>query len=56
VGSLLGWDNPLEEGTGNPLQYYCMENPVDRGSGRLQSIGLQRVRHKTEATYHHHAK
>ena len=31
IGS-LGWEGPLEEGTaGNPLQYPCLENPMDRG-------------------------
>ena len=30
------------EGNGNPLQYSCLENPIDRG---LQSMGSQRVRH-----------
>ena len=29
------------EGNGNPLQYSCLENPNDRGAGRLQSIGMQ---------------
>ena len=24
-------------GHGNPLQYSCLENPMDRGPGRLQS-------------------
>ena len=23
----LGWEDPLEEGHGNPLQYSCLENP-----------------------------
>ena len=23
----LGWEDPLEEGTVNPLQYSCLENP-----------------------------
>ena len=23
----LGWGDPLEKGTGNPLQYSCLENP-----------------------------
>ena len=32
-------------GHGNPLQYSCLENLMDRESDRLQSIGLQRVRH-----------
>ena len=30
---------------GYPLQYSCLENPMDRGAWQLQSIGLQRVRH-----------
>ena len=25
----LGWEDPLEKG--NPLQYSCLENPMDRG-------------------------
>ena len=32
-------------GNGNPLQHSCLENPMDRGGGELQSIGLQRVRY-----------
>ena len=30
---------------GNLLQYSCLENPMDRGAGGLQSVGSQRVRH-----------
>ena len=29
------------EGHGNPLQYSCLENSMDRGAGGLQSMGLQ---------------
>ena len=29
----------------NPLQYSCLENPMDRGAGGLQSMGSQRVGH-----------
>ena len=31
-------------GGGNdyPLQYSCLENPVDRGAGGLQSMGSQK--------------
>ena len=32
------------EGNGNPLQYSCLENSIDRGAWWLQSMGLQRVR------------
>ena len=31
-------------GHGNPLQYSCLGNPLDRGAW-LQSMELQRVRH-----------
>ena len=27
----LGWEDPLEKGNGNPLQYSCLENSMDRG-------------------------
>ena len=32
------------EGHGNPLQYSCLENPIDRGAWQVQSLGSQRVR------------
>ena len=28
----LGWEDPLAEGHGNPLQHSCLENPMDRGA------------------------
>ena len=40
-------------GNGNPFQYSCLENSMDRGAyspDRLQSIGLQRVRHDWACT------
>ena len=33
------------EGNGNPLQYSCLENPMDGGTGKLQSMGSLRVGH-----------
>ena len=30
----LGWEDPLEEENGNPLQYSCLENPMGRGAWR----------------------
>ena len=30
---------------GTPLQYSCLENPMDGGAHRLQSMGSRRVRH-----------
>ena len=45
IGSVLGLEDPLEE-DGNPLQYYCLKNPMDRGTWRaICSIGLQRAGH-----------
>ena len=32
-------------GHGNPLQSSCLENPMDRRPGGLQSMRVQRVRH-----------
>ena len=32
LGSTPGSGRSLGEGNGNPLQYYCLENPMDRGT------------------------
>ena len=31
-GSIPGSGRPPGEGNGNPLQYYCLEDPMDRGA------------------------
>ena len=36
-----GSGRSLGEGTGNPLQYSCLENPMGRGAWRVQSMGSQ---------------
>ena len=28
----LGWEDSPGEGNGNPFQYSCLENPMDRGA------------------------
>ena len=44
--SIPGLGRSPGEGNGNPLQYSCLENPMDREEpGGLQSIGSQRVGH-----------
>ena len=32
LGSIPGLGRSPEEGNGNPLQYSCLENPMDRGA------------------------
>ena len=32
LGSIPGLGRSLGERNGNPLQYYCLENPMDRGA------------------------
>ena len=34
----------LERSPGYPPQYYCLENSMDKGAGRLQYKGSQGVR------------
>ena len=42
LGSIPGWRRSLGEGNGNPLQYPCLGNPMDREEpGGLQSMGSQ---------------
>ena len=46
LGSIPGLGRFPGEGNGNPLQYSCLENPMDGGAWcRLLSMGLQRVGH-----------
>ena len=34
MGSIPGWGRSPGGGHGNPLQYLCLENPMDRGAWR----------------------
>ena len=34
-----GWGRSPGGGNGNPLLYPCLENPMDRGAWRVQSMG-----------------
>ena len=44
-GLIPGSGRSAGEGNGNPLQYSCLGNPTDRGSGELQFMGSKRVGH-----------
>ena len=35
--TFLGWEDPLE----NPLQYFCLENPMDIGAWQATVHGSQ---------------
>ena len=44
-GLIPGSGRSPGEGNGNPLQYSCLENPMDRGAWRATVHGVARVRH-----------
>ena len=48
LGSIPGSGRSSGEGNGNPLQYSCLENPMDRGAwwaplGRKESDTTERL-------------
>ena len=45
VGSIPGLGRSPGKGNGNPLQYSCQDNPMDRGAWWATVVGLLRVRH-----------
>ena len=45
VDSIPGSGRSPRGGKGNPLQYCCLGNPIDRGAWRATVQGLQRVGH-----------
>ena len=45
-----GLGRPLGDGNGNPLQYSCLENPVDRGALVGYSPWCRKEWDTTEAT------
>ena len=42
-GSIPGWGRSSGEGNGNSLQYFCLENPMDRGAWQSRFHGVTRV-------------
>ena len=43
-GSIPGLGRPPAEGNGNPLQYPCLENSMDRGAWRATVHGVAKSR------------
>ena len=53
AGSISGSGRSLGEGDGNPLQYCCLENPMDRGvwQAAVQRITQSQTRMKRLSTH-----
>ena len=51
MGSILGSGRATGEGHGNPIQYSCRENPLDRGAWWVHSHGVTK-NWKTERLTH----
>ena len=51
LGSVPGWGKSPGEGTGNPLQYPCLENPMDRGAWRATVHGCRKESGMIEHTH-----
>ena len=45
MGSIPGSGIFPAVGNGNPLQYFCLENPMDRGAWQATVHGIARVGH-----------
>ena len=45
AGSIPGWGRRPGGGHGNPLQYSCLENPMDRGAWLVTIHRIAKVRH-----------
>ena len=41
VGSIPGSGRSPKEGNGNPLQYSCLGNPIDRGAWQATVHGIR---------------
>ena len=44
MGLIPGSGRSPGEGNGNPLQYSCLENPMDRGAWQAIVLGVTRSR------------
>ena len=53
-GSISGWGRPPGEGNGNPIQYSCLENPMDRGAWWVTVHGVAKESDTTKWLAHTH--
>ena len=45
AGLILGLGRSPGVGNANPLQYFCLENPMESGAWQATVHGAQRIRH-----------
>ena len=50
-GSIPEWERSPGEGNGNPLQYSCLENPMDGGAWETVVCGVAKSRRSGCETY-----
>ena len=55
TGLIPGWGRSLGGGHGNPLQYSCLENPMDRGAWRATVHRVAKSRTRLSNLGHTHA-
>ena len=55
MGLIPGSGTSAGEGSGNPLQYSCLENPMDKGArwATIHSVGKSQTRLKQLSMYAH---
>ena len=44
VGLIPRWERSPGEGNGTPLQYFCLESPMDRGAWQAAAYGVAKSR------------
>ena len=52
LGSIPGSGRSPGEGNGNPLQYSCLENPMDKGPWQATVLRVARIRHDLWLNHH----
>ena len=55
-GSSPGLGRSPGEGNGSPLQYYCLENPMDRGAWQVTVYGVAKSWTRLSDFTHSYAK
>ena len=55
-GSILGWGRSSGEGNGNPFQYSCLKNPMDRGTCQATVHGVTKSQTGLSTHTHTHTQ